>query len=353
MNAFKFGTLVKGDFFTDRERETEEIKHKLDSENHIILISPRRYGKSSLVSKCLSELDRPFIWLDLQYVLSVNDFAAQLLKVILNTFTYERIKYELSHFRIIPTLTTNPLTNDWQVGFQPTADTTVLLEDVVQLLEKVSKPNKRLIVVLDEFQEIKNIGKQFDRQLRSIMQHQEGLNYIFLGSQESMMQEIFEQKESPFYHFGQLMRLDKIPYDDFYRFVFDRLPAVRFKDELVREILTFSNCHPYYTQQLSAIVWEKITYENLQQDIVENAIQSIVDAHALDYERLWNSFNRTDRGVLLQLTGSNKPLQNRSIATSTIFSSLKRLQHNSLVIRTDSGYQLEDPFFRQWLIQVP
>lgn len=58
MNPFKFGTIVDGDFFTDRVAETALLSQKLDSENHIVLISPRRFGKSSLVYKVLSGIDR-------------------------------------------------------------------------------------------------------------------------------------------------------------------------------------------------------------------------------------------------------------------------------------------------------
>lgn len=76
MNPFKFGTIVDGDYFTDRVEETALLKQKLDSENHIVLISPRRYGKSSLVQRVLADSDRPQIRLDMQYVVSVSDFAA-------------------------------------------------------------------------------------------------------------------------------------------------------------------------------------------------------------------------------------------------------------------------------------
>ena len=65
-NKFSYGTLVQGDFFTDRKEELVQIKQYLDSENHLTIISPRRYGKSSLVKKCLDELGRPYVWLDLQ-----------------------------------------------------------------------------------------------------------------------------------------------------------------------------------------------------------------------------------------------------------------------------------------------
>lgn len=86
------------------------------------------------------------------------------------------------------------------VSFQSGAQEVVLLEDVFNLLERAHSEKDRLIVVLDEFQEIKDISSGLDRQLRSIMQEQKHINYILLGSQESMMTDIFEDKKSPFYH---------------------------------------------------------------------------------------------------------------------------------------------------------
>ena len=136
-NKFSYGTLAKGDFFTDRKSELLRMKQFLDSENHLVLISPRRYGKSSLVKKCVEEVGRPYIWLDLQYVVSVASFTTQLLKAILAQYPMERLRYELRHFRIMPTITLNPITNECQFGFQPSesADNT-MLEDVMALDRK-------------------------------------------------------------------------------------------------------------------------------------------------------------------------------------------------------------------------
>ena len=110
MNPFKFGTIVEGDFFTDRVEETAMLLQKLDSENHIVLISPRRFGKSSLVQKVLSQVDRPQIRIDLQYVMSVDDLAAQLLKAIFKIYPMEKVRHAMTHFRIAPTLSMNAVT---------------------------------------------------------------------------------------------------------------------------------------------------------------------------------------------------------------------------------------------------
>ena len=348
-NKFSYGTLVQGEYFTDRINELARIKQFLDSENHLILISPRRYGKSSLVKKCVEELGRPYIWLDMQYAISTASFTTQLLKATLAQYPMERLKYELRRFRILPAATFNPVTNDYQFSFQTseTADN-AMLEDVMEMLQRLSTSKEKLIVIFDEFQEVRNIDKHLDKQLRSIMQLQKGLNYIFLGSQEGMMLEIFERKKSPFYHFGGLMRLNKIPYDEFYQFVIDRLPETHDKEIITRDILSFSSCHPYYTQQLAFEVSNQIENNHIHEDVANCAIQAVIQAHDLDYERLWETFNNTDKGTLLSLSRNEKPLSNRDVATSTTFSSLKRLVKSGVVVRTED-YALEDPFFAKWL----
>lgn len=353
MNPFKFGVLVDNEFFTDRINELKEIQQTLNSANHLILISPRRFGKSSLVAKAVKASDRPYISLNMQNMLSVEDFASKILREVFRLYPMERIKHLITHFRIIPTISTNPVTNVIDVSFQPVANSMILLEDAMALMEKVSTVDKKLIVVLDEFQEILNIRKGLDKQLRSIMQEQQHLNYVLLGSQESMMTEIFERKKSPFYHFGKLMYLDKIPYEDFREYIANRLPqkGQDKQDGIIERILAFTNLHPYYTQQLSSQVWEMMTYNHLVEGVVEEAISEIIRTHDLDFERLWLSFNRTDRSILLHLSKGINPLQNRRVAASTSFSSIKRLVKAGFVIRTKKDYEVEDPFFKEWMIR--
>lgn len=346
MNPFKFGTIVEGDFFTDRVEETAVLLQKLDSENHIVLISPRRFGKSSLVQKVLSQVDRPQIRIDLQYVMSVDDLAAQLLKAIFKIYPMEKVRHAMTHFRIAPTLSMNAVTGAMEVSFQPTANASVLLEDAMAVLEKVTTAENRFIVVLDEFQEVVKIQKGLDRQLRSLMQRQHNLNYILLGSQESMMEAIFEKKTSPFYHFGQMIRMGKIPYVDFYNYITDRIDAEGVADE----ILQFTACHPYYTQQLASQVWEMMRWQDIRGGIVEKAVVALVEMHDLDYERLWQNMNRTDRYTLKQLALSQMPMQNRSQAPSTSYSSLLRLMKAGYVVRAPQ-YEIEDPFFRRWILK--
>ena len=351
-NPFKFGTIVEAEYFTDRVKEVAYIGQFLKSANHLVLISPRRFGKSSLVNKAVKENGRKSITLNLQSVTSVPDLSAKLLREFFKTHPLERVRHLIAHFRIIPTVSTNPLTGAMDVSFQPGAPEAELLEDVMMLLEKAHSENDRLIVVLDEFQEIRDIAPNLDRQLRSIMQEQKHINYVLLGSQESMMTDIFEDKKSPFYHFGELMRLGKLPRPEFYEYLEQRLRPVfpEVSCSLADGILDYTDCHPYYSQQLAAHVWQTGVLQPDTQDFIKAATDQIVMSHALDYERLWMGFKRTNRWILQRLA-SGKPLQSGEYRTSTIYSALKRLQKEGYVIYSDR-YELEDPFYRQWILSL-
>lgn len=348
MNPFKFGTIVESSFFTDRRIELQQIKSVLNSENHLILISPRRFGKTSLVVKALQESERKHIMINLQSVVSVEDFASRLLKEVFKIYKFEKLKYMIKNFRVVPTLSINPMTDGVDVAIQPMVDSRVMIEDVFSLLQMLATENDRLIVVFDEFQEIKAIDKNLDRVLRSIIQLHKNINYLFLGSQESMMREIFEKKESPFFHFGQLLNLDKIPYEDFKLYLYDRLSFMDDADRVCDEILDFTKCHPYYTQQLASQVWEKGKNGEME-NIVEEAINRLLEFHDLNFERIWLNFNNTDKRILIWLANNNKPYTLLGIAQSTISSSLKRMLKDGYVIKT-TEYEVEDPFFRNWIL---
>jgi Predicted ATPase (AAA+ superfamily) len=350
-NPFKYGAIMEAEFFTDRIEEVAYISHFVNSANHLILISPRRFGKSSVVAKAIKLSGRKSITVNLQQVTSVADLSAKLLREFFKVHPMERVRHLITHFRVIPTVTTNPLTGLIDVSFQPGVNSSTLLEDVMELIEKAYTQQNRIIVVLDEFQDILDIAPHLDKQLRSIMQTQKNINYILLGSQESMMTEIFERKKSPFYHFGELMRLSKLPRKEFHQYLSERLKScfAESYDELANQILDYTGCHPYYSQQLASNVWFIGTLQPEKEDPLHTAIDNIVTSHGLDYERMWMNFNRTNKWILQHLA-KDKALQTGEYPTSTIYSALKRLQKEGYVIYSDH-YEIEDPFFREWIIK--
>ena len=117
-NPFKFGTIVEAEYFTDRVEEVAYITQFVNSPNHLVLISPRRFGKSSLVAKAVRLSGRKHMTVNLQQVTSVADLSAKLLKEFFKVHPLERVRHLITHFRVIPTLSILPsillsLPTDW------------------------------------------------------------------------------------------------------------------------------------------------------------------------------------------------------------------------------------------------
>jgi uncharacterized protein len=357
-NPFKFGTVVDGKYFTDREEEIAKIDSFIKGENHLILISPRRFGKTSLIKKVINDSGRRYVYLDMQLIISTDDLASQLLKRIYRIFPVQKLKRYIKTFRLIPSVIMNPVTGETEISFKPGSSDLTPLEDVLSLIDKLGTDSKKMVVVLDEFQDIFRINSGLDRMLRAVMQNQKHVTYIFMGSSESMIRNIFEKKQSPFYRFGSLMNLSKITPEKFALFLEERFNKISGQEKLLAdEILKITGCHPFYTQQLAFTVWERIIRNNTEKGIVELAANEIVQSHDNDYERLWNSFNRTDMTVLTGMSGSNlSPLSDEfsklygTGAASTVFSTLQRLTQRGILIKEGSIYSMDDPFFKMWII---
>jgi hypothetical protein len=359
MNPFKFGTVVDTPYFTDRIDEQAEVKRILDSNNHLIMISPRRFGKTSLIKKVIKTTKRKTIFLDVQLANSPVDFAGQYLKRIYRIFPAQRIKQGIKNFRVLPSLSLHPISGDMEVSFQSAKNTLPILEDVLNLAEKLSSEKNRLIVVFDEFQDILKLEKQMDKKLRAILQNHSRINYVFLGSQESMMKDVFEKKKSPFYHFGTLFPLQKISNKHFVSFLQKGLQAkCKHPETLAKAILDFTDGHPYYTQQLAFVVYNRLLQHTPEDRVVTEAIEETGFVHDYDYERLWANFNTTDKKMMTGLaTFKASPLSSEFLhqqnvkATSTLFSSLNRLMKSGYIIKTQTKYEIDDPFFKRWIVE--
>jgi len=356
-NPFKFGTVVDGSNFTDRETEQSKINSFIKGENHLILISPRRYGKTSLIKKLMNEAKYRHIYLDLQLITSPEDFAAQLLKRVYRIFPMQKMKDYIKSFRIIPSLSINAVTGEIDVSFSKSLQEMAPLEDVLNLIENHGSTDRKIIVILDEFQEIFRINNGLDRIMRSVMQLHKNINYIFLGSSESLIREIFEKKKSPSYHFGALMTIDKISEELFKAFLMEKFLTITVEAEVLSDrILEMTESHPYYTQQLAFSVWEILKASGYSAEIVEIALKDIIESHDNDYERIWNTFNRTEMRILIGMSESNfSPLTDDfsklfgTGAISTVFSSVKKLTQKGILVKSRKSYSLDDPFFKQWI----
>ena len=149
------------------------------------------------------------------------------------------------------------------------------------------------------------------------------------------------------------MRLKKIPFEDFHSYITERIQPIVSSDanRIAEEILAFTQCHPYYTQQLASMAWEIALYKKTSVDtLIDNAVNQITETHDLNFERIWMSLNNTDKRIIRMLSKGEKPYEQKSLPTSTTYSSIKKLMKKGFLIK-ENGYEVEDPFFKQWIIR--
>jgi len=362
MNPFRFGNVVTGEYFTNRIKEIKEIVSEINAGQHIVLMSPRRYGKTSLVNETMKASGVKGFKINMELIADEIDLANYYIKNALSLSKFEKIKHYLKNLKIQPYIQLQPTTNEVSVSFNAeTRNISTLLSDSLQLPEIIAKNiKKKIVIVFDEFQEIRRISPLLERKMRGIFQYHQNITYIFIGSQESMIREIFQNKKNPFYKFGRHISLRKIPEAEFSDFVIERFSSQKTDArEIVQDILKFTDCHPYYTQQLCHEIYILSTGKTLTKEVINNAIDQITMEHHADYSRWWSSLTNTERKVIIGITlGDYNPTSQEFIrkygikSASTSGSVVSKLIALGTLVKTNGEkIKIEDPFWKEWILK--
>ena len=230
--AFVYGMSVGGENFTDRVKETARLKLNFENGMNTILISPRRMGKTSLVKKAMCEVSNPsikLVYMDIYDCRSEYDFYNRFASVLLKE-TASRTSQVVDNIRqflvrVSPKISFSPepLSEiSFSLGITPKE---YQPEEILNLPEVIAKEKGfHIVVCIDEFQQIGELPDSLtvQKRMRSIWQHQENVSYCLFGSKKHLMTNLFQSKRMPFYQFGEMMYLGRIPTEDWVRFIVAR-----------------------------------------------------------------------------------------------------------------------------------
>ncbi|MBU0478143.1 ATP-binding protein [bacterium] len=374
-NPFVYGDVVKGQYFTDREEELKELKLDLSSGQNVLIFSPRRYGKTSLIIKVLDEFKREgfiTVYVDLFRVTSIQSF----IKIYTSSVTKasvtkleEAVQFLKEHFpALIPRIVIKGQEPaEFEFDFEAAKkDAERLLDDLYDFPQRVAvKRKKRLIVVFDEFQEISTLNLSIERQLRAKIQHHDKVSYCFMGSKRHLMDELFQDKNKPLYKIAKAIPLGKIPSERFKTFIHSRFKSVdmRIESGLIDEILNVTARHPYYTQQLCHeifnIAFSKEESVVISQKDINSARDKCIQAQSYAYATIWDSLAAKQKSLVVALykePGANIYSQDflvrHSLGTAaSIQTAVNALEKKGVLDRENGSYFVSDVFFIDWLRQ--
>jgi len=366
---FVFGKIASDENFTDRKIETARLVSNFDSSVNTILISPRRWGKSSLVARAAEKSSRKnknirFCFIDLNNVRTEEQFYQQLATKVLNasaTKTGILIENARKFFgKFIPNITISPdpgtelkLGLDWkEVKKEP--------DDVLNLAEKIGTENKlKFVICIDEFQNISEFESPLDiqKKMRSHWQKHRNVSYCLYGSKRQMLMDVFTSPSMPFYKFGDIIFLDKISLHDWILFIQKRFTGSGKKigpDE-AGLVAGLADCHPYYVQQLAQQAWLR-TKTVCTREIIEESFHDLVLQLSMLFQNLTDGLNGTQLNLLKALTDNVDQLSSQStileyrMGTSANVVKIKKMLMRKEIIDIH-GNQITflDPLYKFWL----
>ena len=369
---FVYGKIVSDCNFTDREVETRRLVSNFLSLTNTAIISPRRWGKSSLVNKAMavaSESDNSILFVKMNAFKceTPQDFFELFAKCTIEgiSSTAETLITNAKEFisRLLPKLSISDPAGRYEMSFGLDLKNNPIGEDILDLPQQIATRRKKNVVVcIDEFQQIGEFAHtdSFQKILRSHWQLQPDVAYTLYGSKKHMMLNNFGNYESPFYKFGDMMFLPKISQEDWATYLKKRFQDTgkSIPDAAAKHLANLVECHSYYVQQLAQYAWLR-TESICSEEIVNTAFQGMLDSLNLQFVNLMDSLTEKQRSFLcavsdgVQNLSSVETLSRYRLGTSGNIRILKgALKKYDLIEETGHHIEIQDPVFNHWIQRV-
>ena len=374
-NPFVYGEVVPASAFVDRETELDRLVSDLRDGQKVFLISPRRYGKSSLVRQALRSAARGGALTVEVTVSSYSSYVAFLEGYARALVSSEsRIDRARSWLRelFIETRPEVRLEADaagqsqLAVSFpsvRSDREVSRLAQEVFALPGRITETRRRrMAIALDEFQAIGGFnGGSVEHALRAAVQHQREAGYVFSGSEPALMERMLGRSR-PFYKAGPVMRLQKIPADRFAQFIEARFKATGMKAAagVASAIVELAGNLPYDVQRLAHEVWDDVKAgggRSVDLDTLHATLKRLLGEHDTLFEGTWQRLTLAQRGALRaavlqdgrELLSADVRARSRLSGTSTVQASLSALVREDVLAREGSRYVVVDSLFREWV----
>ena len=366
-NPFAYSNYVTGESFCNRKKELSELLKYIKGSQNVLLYSHRRYGKSSLIRQIFCEIKNKNLNIGTMHVelygtISEKDFITRTFQGLNQLESnFERLLKSVS--KAIKNIKLN-LSIDSATGstlVSPSFEAVnekVILETLMNILSKYSQKYK-LVIAFDEFQEVANYTEDgFEKRLRSFIQQNSNICYIFSGSQQHLITEMFNSNNRAFYKLAESFHLDKIEtkhYIPWIQNLFNR-NKVNLPDELIEEIAGRFENHPMYIQNFLFHLWERPVKKGFSPEILSEVEDAIIEKRSLEHTVLWETLSINQKKTLkliLLNNGSNlfnaDSLKSVNLKTgSLVTKALSSLMKKEIIVK-NGRYLIQDVIFNKWL----
>ena len=366
-SPFLFGKTVSAGGFTNRTKDMQRLKANFANQVNTIIISPRRWGKSSLVKKVVAGItgrQTKVVMLDMMGIRNEEGFYKAFTAATIRATSNKVEEWIATGKQFLKNVTPKI-----SIGSDPLQELDISFEwksaeknyqEILNLPEKIAlAKNIQIIVCLDEFQNLAGFNEPelFQKRLRTEWQHHTKVCYCLYGSRQHMMTELFTKQSKAFYKFGEILYLPKIQRQEWVKFIQQQFITTKKKisEQLADEIAATVKDHSYYVQQLSHLVWIK-TEKTATQNILQDALEDLLAQNAILYSRDTENLTTPQFNFLKALADgitknfSSKEIINRyELGTSANVLKIKKaLIQKELIDDSGSTIEFLDPAYELW-----
>ena len=367
-SPFQYGTLVDKENFVNRVEERKQLKELLGSGINVMLISPRRWGKSSLVKVAMDELmheDKQVrvCYIDAFSIKTESEFYRIFAREVIAcaASTLEKRLEDVRHFlkTVSPSITLKSTPTD-TISF----DLKFELEerDVMEILklpEKIAIAKSiRLIVCIDEFQQLAQLSgyRDLEGKMRSVWQKQQQVSYCFYGSKRHMMLDIFNNSSNPFYRFGQVLFLQKIKKEEWVPFIVNAFKRTNkeISKEQAEQLCDIVKCHSWYLQQLCYFVWSG-TSDKVTDETIEMRTRQLIDTNMPMFMNDTENLTAAQTAMLRAVANGEYRFNSIPVvrkyelgSAQTITRNKRMLTERDFIEKEGELYVFSDPVFELW-----
>lgn len=368
-NPFIVLGKIEPELFCDRVKESERLIKSVTNGNNLVLISPRRMGKTGLIQFCYGkpEIKNNYytVFLDILHTANLSEFTYFLGKAIYEALLPRSRKMAKAFLQalksIAGTFGFNPFsgTPTFSMEMGDIAQPEYTLEEIFHYLDTADKP---CIVAIDEFQQIiKYPEKNIEALLRGHIQQIHNCNFIFAGSERHILQEMFLSASRPFYHSTDMLELQAIPSDIYVPFI-EKLFKKRkrqIKTENIEKVYNLFKGHTFYVQKTfneafaSTPEGKECTLETLKQ-----ALDNVIEANNTIYKEILSNIPEKQKEVLCaiakegeaeQLTSSSFIKKHSLSSASSVQSAVKKLLEKDMITQIDKTFSLTNKLLALWI----
>lgn len=369
LSPFSFGHIVNLQSFTNRENDLEKLKKNLISGINTIIISPRRWGKSSLVAKTIQEINKE----NLNYkTVKIDLFSANSEQEFLEIFAREVIKAGSEKWEewvndarqifknIVPKIS---------IGIQPDSDFSLSFDweetqkhalEILNLAEILAeKKGVKFVICIDEFQNLAQYPhyEALEKKMRSVWQQQKNVVYCLYGSKRHMMTDIFNKPSKPFYRFGDLFLLQKIKQEKWIKFIIENFQKTKkeISENQAKNIAKLMKNHSWYVQQFSYYIWSE-TNQIVSDEIFQNALERLIQSNTPLFQQIVEELSITQINLIKAIVKGEKQLSAKATldkyqlgTSANVIKNKKILLQKDLIHKENGLYELLDPVFELWV----